>query len=69
MGEARWAQNSSPLCQEHIGTMGLFQWGLDTPHQRYLHFYTHVALRNSENTSWSKAEGVGFHKKARKVAY
>ena len=33
------------------------------------HFYTHVALRNSETTSWSKVEDVGFHKKARKVAY
>ena len=41
-------------------------------HQRYLssqHFYTRVALRNSKTTSWSKVEGVGFHKKARKVAY
>ena len=45
---------------------------LDTRHQRYLssqHFYTRVALRNSETTSWSKAEGAGFHKKARKVTY
>ena len=48
------------------------QGGLDTRHQRYLssqHFYTRVALRNSETTSWSKAEGTGFHKKARKVTY
>ena len=48
------------------------QGGLDTRHQKYLssqHFYTSVALRNSETTSWSKAEGVGFHKKARKVTY
>ena len=46
--------------------------GLDTRHQRYLssqHFYTRVALRNSETTSWSKVEDVGFHKKARKVSY
>ena len=46
--------------------------GLDTRHQRYLssqHFYTRVALRNSETTFWSKVEDVGFHKKARKVAY
>ena len=45
---------------------------LDTCHQRYLssqHFYTRVALRNSETTSWSKAEGAGFHKKAKKVTY
>ena len=51
--------------------MGHNQGGLDTRHQRYLssqHFYTPVALRNSETTSWSKVEGVGFHKKARKVA-
>ena len=25
--------------------------------------------RSSETTSWSKAEGAGFHKKARKVTY
>ena len=50
----------------------LWQRRLDTRHQRYLssqHFYTRVALRNSETTSWSKAEGAGFHKKARKVTY
>ena len=55
-----------------VATYYLFsQGGLDTRHQRYLssqHFYTRVALRNSE-TTWSKAEGVGFHKKARKVTY
>ena len=42
------------------------QGGLDTRHQRYLssqHFYTRVALRNSETTSWSKVEDVGFHKR------
>ena len=39
------------------------QGGLDMRHQRYLssqHFYTPVALHNSETTSWSK---VGSTKK------
>ena len=60
-------------CMEHATPVVLVytQGGLDTRHQRYLssqHFYTHVAL-HSETTSWSKAEGVGFYKKARKVTY
>ena len=33
-------------------------------HQRSSqHFYTRVALRNSKTTSWSKVDGMGFHKK------
>ena len=46
--------------------LGSRQGGLDTRHQRYLssqHFYTCVALRNSKTTSWSKVEGMGFHRK------
>ena len=62
-----WLSRTRPSMRiQRSEGLGSRQGGLDTRHQRYLssqHFYTCVALRNSKTTSWSKVEGMGFHRK------